>query len=345
MNRVLFLSAIPPRAIPEISGPSAERIGFSLHSPVPGLAELHLNAHPGVPVRILTTPYANEYRLHQALIPDGDGSPAGSLRGRGTASGAASSPGTVSSSADVLLQDTLRTHWASVAANHLGAGGVDLLLTHLFFADDPSSPPDEPDSERPIGHVGGAPPLPTSIVPTQVQYVACGHLHRPHTLAGPCPVRYAGSPLSYSFAEAEQAKSVTIIEVEPHGNLGDVPTIRTVPLTSGRPLKRVTADDVSSAQVALAADTESYVELSLHLSDFLSGSDRNLLHTTHPRIVTIVPVVETEHDASRRDQIDPTADISDLFIQYFTREHGTAPSAEIRELFREVLAETGERAE
>ncbi|MDA3951527.1 MAG: exonuclease subunit SbcD [Spirochaeta sp.] len=318
----IILIGYPAADIPEISGAAAERIGFSLHAPVPGLAELHLGSHPGIPLRILTTPYANEYRLHAALIPD-----------------------TAGSTADALLQDTLRAHWSAVAGDHLGGNGIDLLVTHLFFADDPAAPPDEPDSERPIGHVGGAPPLPTNIVPDQVQYVACGHLHRPHTLSGPCPVRYAGSPLSYSFAEAEQTKSVTIIEVEPHGNLGDVPTIRTVPLTSGRGLVRITADEVSAAQTALTANVEAYVELSLHLPDFLSGSDRNLLHTTHPRIVTIVPIVETDHEASRRDQIDPTADISELFTQYFTREHGTAPSAEIRGLFQEVLSEAGERTE
>jgi exonuclease SbcD len=278
-----------------------------------------------VPLRILTTPYANEYRLHHALIPDGSESSA--------------------TSADVLLRDTLQAHWGAAAAEYLGGTGVDLLLTHLFFADNPEAPPDEPDSERPIGHVGGAPPLPTNIVPPEVQYVACGHLHRPHTLAGPCPVRYAGSPLSYSFAEAEQTKSVTIIEVEPHGNLGDVPTVRAVPLSSGRALVRLDVDDVPSAHASLTANRDAYVELSLRLPEFLSGSDRNLLHTTHPRIVTIIPIVETAGTASRRDRIDPTADISELFTQYFTREHRNPPDAAIRDLFREVLAEAGEGTE
>ena len=43
-------------------------------------------------------------------------------------------------------------------------------------------------------------------------YVALGHLHRPQSV-GRETVRYAGSPLAYSFSEGEQEKSVTVVEL------------------------------------------------------------------------------------------------------------------------------------
>ena len=62
-------------------------------------------------------------------------------------------------------------------------------------------------------------------------YVALGHIHGPQQ-AGRPEVRYCGTPLKYSFSEAKQQKSVTVVEL---GKKGDV-TVRTVPLTPLRDL-------------------------------------------------------------------------------------------------------------
>jgi DNA repair protein SbcD/Mre11 len=297
------------------TGPIEGSGGFSLRSVVPGLVEINWsdNRHP--PVRIILTPYANEVRLRRALIPG------------------------ETSSGDDLLTAALKTHWEELTEEHMQGEGINLLLTHLFFAADPSSPPEEPESERPIGHVGGAPAMSPNIVPRQVQYVACGHLHRPHTLAGAVPVRYAGSPLSYSFSEAEQDKGVTIIEIEGRGRLGDTPDIREVALRTGFPLRRHTAGSVDGALAWLQENQDCYVELTVDLPDYLSGSDRNLLHRTHPRIVTIIPRRKDEDIQVPRRTIDPAGDIRELFAQYFARTHGTPPGEELRQLLEEVLGE------
>src|SRR5205823_1538071 len=48
-------------------------------------------------------------------------------------------------------------------------------------------------------------------------YVALGHLHRPQRVAGPrgTTVAYSGSPLKYSFAEADHPKGATLVELLP----------------------------------------------------------------------------------------------------------------------------------
>ncbi len=50
-------------------------------------------------------------------------------------------------------------------------------------------------------------------------YVALGHLHRPQR-AGSDRIRYAGSPLKYSFSEADHEKSAAVIEWTGDGEIG-----------------------------------------------------------------------------------------------------------------------------
>ncbi|HAG14240.1 MAG TPA: exonuclease sbcCD subunit D [Ruminococcus sp.] len=56
-------------------------------------------------------------------------------------------------------------------------------------------------------------------------YVALGHLHGPQRVSRET-IRYAGSPLRYSFSELTQKKSVTIVELREKGNV----QIETIPL-------------------------------------------------------------------------------------------------------------------
>lgn len=56
-------------------------------------------------------------------------------------------------------------------------------------------------------------------------YVALGHIHSPQS-CGSERVRYCGTPLKYSFSEAKDRKSVTVVELGKKGEL----TVRTLPL-------------------------------------------------------------------------------------------------------------------
>ena len=91
---------------------------------------------------------------------------------------------------------------------------------------------EEPDGEKPL-KIGNADLIYSDSIPSQIQYTALGHLHRYQNVGTEQkPVVYAGSPLSYSFAEAGQQKYVNIIEAEPGK---DVQTER-IPLKSGKQL-------------------------------------------------------------------------------------------------------------
>jgi DNA repair protein SbcD/Mre11 len=102
-----------------------------------------------------------------------------------------------------------------------------VVVAHAFVAGGA-----ECDSERALA-VGGA----KAVSPARFEgfhYVALGHLHRPQSLAGG-RIRYSGSPLAYSFSEAGQAKSVTLVELDAAG------AVRTeeIPLTPPRELRRI----------------------------------------------------------------------------------------------------------
>lgn len=59
--------------------------------------------------------------------------------------------------------------------------------------------------------MGGTQAIDINCIPQQINYTALGHLHRQQN-SGTAErnIYYSGSPLSYSFAEAEQEKFVLI---------------------------------------------------------------------------------------------------------------------------------------
>lgn len=74
-----------------------------------------------------------------------------------------------------------------------------------------------------------------SAFPASAHYVALGHLHRAQAIAGPCPIRYSGSPLQLDFGETNDTKTVTVVEA----GVGRPASARELPLASGRRLRTI----------------------------------------------------------------------------------------------------------
>ena len=107
---------------------------------------------------------------------------------------------------------------AAVEAMGVDTAGRNVLVAHQFVTG-----ADRCDSED--ISVGGTDNVDGSVF-DPFDYVALGHLHGPQRV-GRDTVRYCGTPLKYSFSEARQQKSLTVVEL---GNKGDI-SIRTLPLT------------------------------------------------------------------------------------------------------------------
>jgi exonuclease SbcD len=275
-----------------------------------GFLELEL---PGVsvPLRILHTSYANEYRLKTFLGQE---------------------------NSEEELRTVLQEKWQKMAEKYCDEKGVNILVSHLFMVKKGDELPEEPEDEKPILHVGGAQAVYTENIPNQIQYTALGHLHRMHRVdSKPCPVYYCGSPLSYSFAEANQEKYVLMIEAEP----GETAKVSEIELKQGKRLLRKRAKGLEEALNWLAENQDALVELTLVTETFLTALERRRLNAVHPGIVAIVPEVADAESllGSRQKQIDLNQSMEKLFCDYFKHEKGQDPNEDLMNLFKEILAE------
>ncbi len=284
--------------------------GLKVTQSAEGFLEIRLPKNP-VPLRVLATPYANELRLKTCLGHDDP---------------------------EEELRTVLQQKWQELANKYCDDNGINVLITHLFVVKNGSELPEEPDDEKPILHVGGAQAVFTENIPAQIQYTALGHLHRMHLVdSESCPVYYSGSPLSYSFAEANQEKYAILVNIEPRQKA----EVKEMSLKSGKRLLRKRTVGMEEAIAWLAANQDSLVELTLVTDTFLTAQERKQLSAVHSRIVALIPEVKNANEitGNKRQSIDLSKNMEELFVDYFRHEKGQEPNEELLRLFKEVLAE------
>ncbi|WP_327576943.1 exonuclease SbcCD subunit D [Streptomyces sp. NBC_00145] len=131
------------------------------------------------------------------------------------------------------------------------AGTRSVVLAHAFVTGGEAS-----DSERDIT-VGGVAAVPSGVF-DGVDYVALGHLHGSQVISE--RVRYSGSPLPYSFSEADHRKSMWLVDLDAHG----FAAVERVDCPVPRPLARIRGDLADLlARPDLTAHEESWVEATL----------------------------------------------------------------------------------
>ena len=86
----------------------------------------------------------------------------------------------------------------------------NILVTHQFVTG--SSRTESEDIS-----VGGSDNVDASVF-KDFDYVALGHIHRSQS-CGSEYIRYCGTPLKYSFSEANDTKSITVIDIKEKGNI------------------------------------------------------------------------------------------------------------------------------
>jgi len=305
----IIFTGYPNSIVPQFELESGLKV---LHS-AEGFLELQL---PGtsVPLRLLLTPYANEFRLKTYLGHE---------------------------NSEEELRSVLQEKWQELATKYCDENGVNVLVTHLFVMKKGGEMPEEPADEKPILHVGGAQVIYSANIPNQIQYTAIGHLHRMHQVDSvPCPVYYGGSPLSYSFAEANQKKYVLLIDAEP----GKDAQVRELELTKGKKLLRKRAEGMEDALQWLNENPDCLAELTMVTDTYMTAQERKQLNSSHNGIITIIPEVKNAAGltSGSKKSIDLTRSMEELFTDYFKHSKGQEPNAELMSLFTELLAEEEE---
>lgn len=275
----------------------------------PGFVELKLTAHE-FPIRILLAPYANELLLKTYLGEE---------------------------NREEELRKVLQDKWKTLADRYCDEQGVNLFVGHFFFMKEGEQPEAEPESERPILHVGGTQAIFTHNLPQQIQYAALGHLHRYHTCdTEPCPVVYSSSPLAYSFSEAGQQKKVVLINAKPGRGVDYKP----IGLAKGRPLCRKTFSDLPTTLAWLEENPYCFVEITYATDEAVDASTRRAIMRAHDGIVSLIPQLTQEQLAGYDLQAeDLNQDMLTLFSRYYQSAQGLPPNEEVLNLFKEVISQ------
>ncbi|WP_405482945.1 exonuclease SbcCD subunit D [Streptomyces sp. NBC_00009] len=206
------------------------------------------------------------------------------------------------------------------------AGTRSVVLAHAFVTGGEAS-----DSERDIT-VGGVAAVPSGVF-DGVDYVALGHLHGSQVISE--RVRYSGSPLPYSFSEADHRKSMWLVDLDADGFAAAERVDCPVP----RPLARIRGDLADLlARPDLTAHEESWVEATLtdpvRPDDPMARLTERFPHTLSlafdPQRAPEDPDVSYAQRLKGRDD----QQIAEDFV---THVRGAGPDERERAVLREVL--------
>ncbi len=209
-----------------------------------------------------------------------------------------------------------------------------IAMGHLFVAGGQTI---EGDGVREL-YVGSLAHVPAGIFPSDIDYLALGHLHVPQQVKGSSVMRYSGSPLPIGFGEAGQKKSVCLVEFDQKISATS-PVIRLINIPVFQPLEQikgnwqtiadrisVLSDENSSTWLEIIYESnEMIIDLQKRLQSAIEGSQLEILRVRNNRIISQI-----------LDQIDDGGTLEELSVNEVF-EHclsaGTIPAEQRTELW------------
>lgn len=217
---------------------------------------------------------------------------------------------------------------AALAGLPLEASERNVLVAHQFITGGMRC-----DSEElSVGGSGGV----DAAVFDGFDYVALGHLHGPQRVERET-LRYCGSPLKYSFSEARQVKSITVVELAEKGSV----MVRTVPLVPLRDLREIRGKYLELTAQSYYEGTslgEDYLHITLTDEEDvpqaigrLRAIYHNLLKLDYDNIRTRMGAVAPQEGAA--EKLSPHA----LFAQFYESRNGRPMTNEQTALVTELV--------
>jgi len=210
----------------------------------------------------------------------------------------------------------IRTHYRMVceAAEQkrafLGKPVPIIAMGHLFAAGGQTV---DGDGVRDL-YIGSLAQVRTDVFPSSIDYLALGHLHVPQKVGGSDFIRYSGSPIPIGFGEAQQEKSVVLVEFS-----GNTPSITSVPVPKFQALKTLRGDWLaiagaindlktqgSNAWLEIIYEGEEIVgNLRERLDEAIIGSNLEILPVKNNRVLDLaMKGVNTEETLDDLDVTD-----------------------------------------
>lgn len=168
-------------------------------------------------------------------------------------------------------------------------------------------------------------------------YVALGHIHKPQKVLRDT-LRYAGSPLKYSFSEAQHKKSVVIVDVQEKGNV----QVRLVPLY---PLHDVRLIEGKLDEIMQMPYSEDYVWITIH--DELPPPDAKVtLSVNFPNMMKFSVVnsrTKFDLDVSAAEAMENKT-VAELFSDFYRLQNNDQPPGEMHmQVLEKVIRELEEK--
>ena len=166
------------------------------------------------------------------------------------------------------------------------------------------------------------------------EYVALGHIHSPQKV-GRETVRYCGAPLKYSFSEAGQEKSITVVELKEKSSVN----LRTIPLKPLHDLRKIrgTYLEVTAKSFYENRDCEDYLQVTLtDEEDVPDGMAK--LRTIYPNLMRLeYDNKRTRSNAEVRaaERVEEKSEL-ELFQEFYELQNNQSMT-EVQEQFVEEL--------
>lgn len=235
-------------------------------------------------------------------------------------------PSTVRHALDIEVetyQDAVR---AAIERMEIDSTKRNILVAHQFVTGAFSC-----DSEE--ISVGGVEQVDAALFDV-FDYVALGHIHSPQCVKRP-EVRYCGTPLKYSFSEAAQEKSVTVVELRKKQEL----VIDTIPLKPLRDMRKIRGSylEVTARSFYENTNTDDYVQVTLtDEEDIPDGLQK--LRVIYPNLMRL----DYDNKRTREHRVVEAADAVqqkselELFEEFFAYQNNQEMS-QVQQKFVEAV--------
>ncbi len=204
----------------------------------------------------------------------------------------------------------------------------NVLLTHQFVTGAQTCESEEIS-------VGGSDNVDAAVF-APFDYVALGHLHGPQNV-GSNRIRYCGTPLKYSFSEAEHYKSLTVVEL---GETGDV-HLETLPLQPKHDMRRIRGSFAQLTDQAFYQNTDREAYLHVILTDEEDVPEAmGRLRVLYPRMMKL----SYDNTRTRTSQsVDGAANVKDktpleLFEELYETQNNQ-PMSDVQRTYVQTLME------
>lgn len=166
-------------------------------------------------------------------------------------------------------------------------------------------------------------------------YVALGHIHREQTV-GKDNIRYCGTPLKYSFSEAKNIKSVTILDFNDKGNI----EYSKIPLTPFRDMREIrgTYYELTLKSSYESTNTEDYLHITLTDEEDIPDAIGKL-RSIYPNIMKLDYDNLRTRGSGTVDAIENIESKSpfELFSDLFKQQNNQDMSEEQEEIMRNLI--------